>query len=100
MAKALFSRYLSGDMIKNLVNEELFREKLEADINKGEVFFAIRPGYVSFYYKGSSLFTYGKNGHGFQTHEKFGFVPAVPPNTYITQDDLTQRMREIGRAHV
>jgi len=63
-----------GPLIAELKKEDLFQNKLKKDIEEGNVFFAIRNGYGSFYVKGSSLFSYRKN-NGFSTHYKFGFIP-------------------------
>ena len=82
-----------GSICDTLAKESLFTNKLMPDINKGDVFFAIRGGYGSFYYKGCSLFRYEKGK--FSTHYKYGFVPHnIPKNDYITEDKLHNMEKE------
>jgi hypothetical protein len=90
-----FKRELGKENIENLKQEELFTEKLLPDIEKGDVFFAIRPNREgSFYLKGRSLFSYDKNG--FSTHRKFAFIPSDVKKTYITEADL-EKMNAIKK---
>jgi hypothetical protein len=87
---ANFKRGMTELLLNKLKHEELFKSKLLPDMEKGEVFFAIRHGYCSFYHRGSSLFSYDDGG--FSTHIKFGFVPRIEKESYITED----RLRTIG----
>jgi len=81
-----FSRKVAPKTIKNLKTEPLFA-KLRGSIDKGEVLMAIRGGYVSFYYKGGSLFKYDT---AFKTHIKYGFVPKNE-NGYVSKELLAKR---------
>jgi len=69
-----------------LEKESLFLEKLKADVERGEVFFAIRNKEGSFYYKGQNLFKYSSDG--FSTNSKFAFVPLV--EDYMTEKELVE----------
>jgi hypothetical protein len=82
---AEFKRKFDSESIKRLKSEKLFTENLLPDIVSGEVFPAVRGGYMSFYYKGGSLFKYDRNE--FSTHIKYAFVPEKSDN-YVTKDDL------------
>ena len=73
-------------LIEPLSKNDLFQNKLKPDIEAGQVFFAIRPGYGSFYVKGRSLFSY-KN-QGFSSHQKFAFIPDGIKNDYIFESQL------------
>ena len=63
-----FVRYLDRQLIDALKSTPLYN-KLFADVKSGKVFPAIRNNSIAFYYKGSLLFKFDKNG--FQTHYKF-----------------------------
>jgi hypothetical protein len=80
-----FKRKFENENIKKLKSEKLFTEKLLPDIVRGDVFPAVRGGYMSFYHKGGSLFKYAQNG--FSTHIKYAFVPEKSDN-YVTEDYL------------
>ncbi len=71
--------------IDALKNTELFTKILD-DIKKGNVFPAIRNGYMSFYYKGGGLFKYEKGK--FSTHIKYAFNPKDNAHDYITEDKI------------
>jgi len=79
-----FKRELAPKIIDQLKVAPLFVKKLKADCEKGEVFPAVRDGYMSFYYAGGSLFKYGANG--FSTHIKYAFVPKGSDDCYVTQE--------------
>lgn len=65
-----FKRHVNPQTIKNLVNEDLYKQKLKLDIDKGVVFPAIRSSNeIHFYYCGGRIFEY--NGAGFKTHYKY-----------------------------
>jgi len=90
-----FSRSINQSIIDNLKKEKLFIKCLRPDIEAGQVFMAIRGGYVSFYYKGGSLFTYkGKRKGVFESHFKYAFVPQPINTPYVRENklaDMTQR---------
>jgi len=69
-----FERHDKKDLIskKKLQNESLWKNHLEADCRKGEVFFAIRNDRLDFYHKGGRLFSY--TDKGFTTHVKYAAV--------------------------
>ena len=83
---AVFKRGMGQSLIKSLSESELFQSKLKTEIIDGQVFFAIRPGYGSFYAKGRSLFTY--KAKGFSTHQKFAFIPDGLKGNYIFESQL------------
>ena len=84
-----FQRDLSPALITDLKSDPLFQEKLLPDIERGEVFPAIRGGYICFYHKGSRLFKY--DDQGFTTHVKFGFVPRGNNSCDIRESDLEKK---------
>lgn len=67
-----FERKLSADITAKLRDEQLYSDYLFPDIEKGEVFPAIRNERIAFYHKGSRLFYY--DGNGFATNIKFASV--------------------------
>lgn len=67
-----FERKLSEDIIDKLRKEKLYSDYLLPDIKKGEVFPAIRNEIITFYHKGSRLFSF--DGNGFITNIKFASV--------------------------
>ena len=83
---AEFKRSMGLSLIKSLGKSELFQSKLKPEIINGKVFFAIRPGYGSFYAKGRSLFTYRRRG--FSSHQKFAFIPDGLKGDYIYESQL------------
>ena len=83
---AKFERGMGEKLVKALSKHDLFKSKLMEDIQNGKVFFAIRPGYGSFYVKGRSLFKYKSNR--FSSHQKFVFIPKNSKGSYINEKDL------------
>ena len=86
-----FRRHVEEELIKKLIKEPLWKEKLKGDCEKGEVFLTIRNDYISFYHGGGCLFTFDIM-EGFKTHIKYASViDATDENTkinYIRQDQL------------
>jgi len=82
----MFKRELDPKAINSLSNSRLFIEKLSPDIKKGEVFPAIRNGYIEFYYAGGCLFSF-KNK--FSTNIKYASVfKKTGSGDYISEDKL------------
>lgn len=88
-----FSRTIDLKIIEKLRDEELFTKHLLPDIIDGKVFPAIRGGYVSFYYKGGSLFTYDG---AFKTHIKYAFVPQGNENGYVGENSLADMKQQVA----
>ena len=65
-----FERHAGENLIEGLMKEPLWK-KLKADCIKGDVYLAIRKDYISFYYKGGSLFKFKDS---FSTHIKYANV--------------------------
>ena len=82
----IFSRTLNESMVKNLLNEKLWNEKLKPDCLAGNVFMALRDNYISFYYKGGNLFTYKNNR--FETHIKYAALLDGVKGDYVTEKHL------------
>lgn len=80
-----FVRKFDGELVKKLQETQLFQLLLE-DIKKGEVFPCIRNNLIAFYYKGSLLFKYDKNG--FHTHYKF-LINNDKEKPYVSGDGTT-----------
>lgn len=78
-----FRREFNDDLIKSLKQTKLF-EKLKLDIEKGKVFPAIRHNTIQFYYMGSRVFIFDKNG--FSTHYKYLMNNSKAGNNYITNN--------------
>lgn len=70
--------------VNQLSQERLFKEHLECDIEKGDVFPAIRNKYICFYSGGSRPFVYKKE---FATHREYISL-LVSDKNYLTKDDL------------
>ena len=86
---AKFQRGLKPEIIDMLKNDPLFLKKLKGDCEKGDVFPAVRGGYMSFYYKGGSLFTYDYKPKMFATHIKYALVPTEDTkDNYVTSEEL------------
>ena len=89
-----FNRHVEDKLIESLVKTDLWQEKLKEDCEKGEVFLAIRNGYISFYYKGGGLFNFDING--FSTHVKYASVVDIndenAKKNYIYEDQLGKNM--------
>jgi len=88
-----FNRHVEEGLIKALKEQRLWKEKLEADCKKGDVFLAIRKDYLSFYHKGGSLFKFEKNI--FSTHVKYALVIDTDdenaPKDSIVEDSLKKK---------
>ena len=83
----MFKRSFNDELIKRLLDSELYKRKILEDIKTGVVFPAIRAERVDFYHKGGKLFTYdGK----FKTHIKFASVYRLDEEkNYVTEKDLS-----------
>jgi hypothetical protein len=82
----MFSRKLDTLIIDELQKSSLWKNKLKADCEKQEVFFAIRNDSIGFYHKGSRLFEFDKNG--FKTHHKFASAIGWEKD-YLSETDLS-----------
>ena len=85
-----FKRRLEKDLIEKLKQEPLWK-KLELDCRGGDVYLAIRDGYISFYHKGGNLFKFGNNA--FTTHIKYAMVIDTDddaPKNYVCEDQLKE----------
>jgi hypothetical protein len=87
-SKNQFSRHVDPALIKKLMADELWKNKLEDDCRKNKVFLAIRPGYISFYYKGGGLFKF--DNKGFSTHVSYSVIldKSDLKDDYIYEDYL------------
>ena len=74
----MFKRSFNDELIKQLINSDLYKHKILEDIKTGVVFPAIRAGRIDFYHKGGKVFTFDKDG--FKTHIKYASV-------YKSKDD-------------
>jgi hypothetical protein len=80
-----FKRNLSTTLIAKLQAEPLYPVLL-VDIEKGDLFPAIRHNLIDFYYKGGKLFQY--DDRGFQTHIKYAAVIEKGKSDYLTEKEL------------
>ena len=87
----MFERHLDEKAILRLQNDLLFIERLKPDVQKGEVFPAIRVNRLDFYHKGRELFSYDAKGK-FSTHKKYAAV-VRSESSYVSESDL---QRNIG----
>ena len=74
----MFKRSFNDELIKQLINSDLYKHKILEDIKTGVVFPAIRAERIDFYHKGGKVFTFDKDG--FKTHIKYASV-------YKSKDD-------------
>lgn len=83
----MFARNLGPDAVDALRNRSLFREHLSTDIKNGDVFPAIRNGYIDFYCGGGRLFKF--EGQKFETHRKYAPVlQSTSGDDYLTEDQM------------
>ena len=76
-----FKRFLhKQEIINQIKDDELFKEKLLDDIKTGEIFTAIRQNEIDFYHYNSLLFKYDGE---FKTHPKYAFVPSDYGKEYV-----------------
>jgi hypothetical protein len=80
----MFQRNIDSKTRNLMQGNKLFEEKLKTDINRGEVFPAIRNNRMDFYYKGGNLFSFKKE---FSTHKKYASV-IKSKTDYISETDL------------
>lgn len=87
-----FTRVLDPALVKTLTDKRvlLFQKRLLPDCRSGDVFPAIRPNAIEFYYKGCLLFRFdGK----FSIHFKYAGVLAKKPNrNYVAETELSGRL--------
>ena len=85
-----FKRHVDEDLIKKLIDQPLWKDKLKNDCNKGEIFLAIRDGSIGFYYKGGRLFEF--KGNSLKTHIKYASViETTDENNYVSQEKLKDK---------
>jgi len=87
----MFNRSISSNDLNSLTNNKLWG-KLKQDIINGEVFLCIRGGYVSFYYKGGSLFKF--ENEKLTTHYKYASV-VKSSDDYISEYELNNEVELI-----
>jgi protein associated with RNAse G/E len=86
-----FNRHVSEELIDTMKKTQLWKNYLRADCETGEVFLAIRHGYISFYHKGGGLFTFDENGV-FRTHIKYASViDSDDERNYLSEADLSDK---------
>lgn len=68
-----FERRIAKSAIMRLHEESLFTNRLKKDVEKGDVFLAIRKDTIHFYHAGGRLFEF-KPEDGFKTHNKYASV--------------------------
>ena len=89
--EAVFQRGLDSDAIEHLKElsreQGLYQDRLLPDIERGEVFPAIRSnGVICFYHRGGRLFTYESGV--FKTHVKYASVLLGTRGDYVGEADL------------
>jgi hypothetical protein len=82
-----FNRHVDESFIEGLKKQPLWQSKLKDDCEKGNVFLAIRNGYISFYHKGGGLFKFENNC--FSTHVKYASVIDTN-NGNIPEDSISE----------
>jgi len=85
---AKFTRHINSKIIKDFMGTDLWEKKLSADCFNGNVFFAIRDNYISFYHKGGGLFEFGSKG--FSTDVKYAVVIDKPLKGKIYEKSLSE----------
>lgn len=80
-------RQIEKGLKKKLTNSSLWKNKLEDDCRKQDVFMAIRDNKIGFYHKGGLLFSFDKK-NGFRTHIKYASVIESDGKDYLNENDL------------
>lgn len=82
-------RYLSSGAISGLKKNILWKEKVKADCEKGNVFFTIRENRIDLYCQGGKLFSFDSGK--FKTHLKYASVIEAEDDSqkfYLSESDL------------
>ena len=85
----MFIRNIKPDLLKQLKDHELFKNKLFNDIKNGKVFAALRNNRIDFYFKGGKLFSFNKNG--LLTHIKYATTPEDEIGSYVTESEFSEK---------
>ena len=85
----MLKRDLNSELIKRLKDNEVFKNKLIPDIEKGNVFPAIRNNRIDFYFKGGKLFSFNKAG--LSTHIKYATTPEDNVKNYVTEKEFSEK---------
>lgn len=80
-------RQTENGLKNKLTNSNLWKNKLEEDCRKQEIFMAIRDNKIGFYYKGGLLFSFDEKNE-FKTHIKYASVIESDGKDYLSQNDL------------
>ena len=82
-------RNIKPDLLKQLKEDKLFKDKLFNDIKKGSVFAALRNNRIDFYFKGGKLFSF--NSNGLSTHIKYATTPEDAIGNYVTENKFSEK---------
>lgn len=86
----MFDRKLGTTIKNNLIESDLWIEKIKKDCYKGDVFLTLRNNQADFYYKGGKLFGY--DAKGYSTHIKYASVITTKDGedekNYLTEKKL------------
>lgn len=83
-----FIRNIKKESIENIKKEVIFKDYLKPDIDKGNVFPAVRNGDIAFYFDGCRIFQYKKD---FRTHIKYASVfKSKSDDIYINENKLKE----------
>lgn len=86
----MFERSFNDSLIKQLLNSELYKNKISEDIKTGVIFPCVRVERIDFYHKGGKLFTFDKDG--FKTHIKYASV-YKSKDDYISESKISSLER-------
>jgi len=85
----MLTRDIKPDLLKQLKEDKLFKDKLFNDIKKGSVFAALRNNRIDFYFKGGKLFSF--NSNGLSTHIKYATTPEDDIGNYVTESKFSEK---------
>lgn len=85
----MFIRDIKPELLDQLKNDKLFKEKLFEDVKKGHVFAALRNNRIDFYFKGGKLFSF--NSDGLSTHIKYATTPEDDVGNYVTESKFSEK---------
>ncbi len=91
----MFIRDIKPNLLKQLKENKVFKNKLLPDVKKGNVFAALRNNRIDFYFKGGKLFSF--NNKGLSTHIKYATTPEDSIGNYVTENEFSQKCRNFAK---
>lgn len=86
---SFFKRKLEKSVLDIFIKSNLWKNCLEYDCKKQNLFLAVRNNSIGIYHKGGRLFGFEKNV--FKTHIKYASVIDNPEKDYLTENELSKQ---------